>query len=68
VVERERGSLPITLHGVLGVASLVIMVIGGIASGPLALGREGARPAHGYALRISYLLFLAAILTGLMRI
>jgi len=68
VVERERGSLPVTLHGVLGVASLVIMVIGGIASGPLALGREGARPAHGYALRISYLLFLAAILTGLMRI
>ena len=68
VVERERGHLFFSVHGILGGISLALMVVGGIGGGALALGVENARPVHRYGLLLSYLLMLAAILTGLIKI
>ena len=68
VIQRERGSVLYSGHGVLGAISLVSMVVGGVAGGALALGKEGGRAVHRYATVLSLLMMLAAIFTGLMKI
>jgi len=44
------------------------MVVGGVAGGAVALGWEGARSAHRYAMLLSLLMMLAAVFTGLVKI
>ena len=68
VIQRERGSVLNSGHGVLGTISLVSMVVGGVAGGAVALGKEGGRAVHRYATVLSLLMMFAAIFTGLVKI
>ena len=68
IIQRNRGSILYSGHGVLGAISLASMVAGGVAGGALALGVERGRPVHKYATVLSFLMMLAAIFTGLMKI
>ena len=68
VIQRDRGSVLYSGHGILGAISLASMVVGGVAGGALALGVERGRPVHRYATGLSLLMMLAAIFMGLMEI
>ena len=68
VIQRDRGSVLHSGHGVLGAISLASMAIGGVAGGALALGMERGRAVHRYATILSLLMMLAAVFTGLLKI